>query len=494
MKLSINSLTHTTAIKITIIFVLLIFYFLIGLFFNQIFKTDVMHTHFAYLPIVLAGIWWGRKSIIVAIILSLFLLLFQLIVTDYKHSLLSDVFSSTFFIVIATIVGVMSERIVIGRKKLYRSEENYRTIIQKSLSGIFIYKNDHIIFANEQFIKMMDSTEANILNKSIWDIIYSEDQPKVKGLLEKRYKGEVTDLHYEVRFQKISGELIWVDLLSSPIKYEKEPSVIVNIYDVTAKKQAEEKEQELFDLTVKQEEQLVHSTRLAELGEMAAGVAHELNQPLSGIRNFAKNTFYMLENKLGTEEEVKSNLQMITDQVDRAARIINQMRELARKTDHQFVPLQINTIIQEAIEFLSSQFRLSSIEIQLNLEEQLPEVKGDRIRLEQVFLNILTNARQAMEETDKRTLKVETKYEKERELPVQIIIMDSGKGFSPENKDNIFKPFYSTKKTGQGTGLGLSISHSIIQDHKGKIEATGQINKGAVFTISFPIIEKEGTD
>jgi len=248
--------------------------------------------------------------------------------------------------------------------------------------------------------------------------------------------------------------------------------------------ESEEKLGELSELGRKQEEQLEHSTRLAELGEMAASISHELNQPLTGIRNYARNAFYMIEKKAGSEEEVKGNLRLISEQVDRAARIINQMRELTRRSDTTFSILEINGVLRECMEFLVPQMKLSEVELSLSLEPDLPPVWGDRIRLAQVFLNLLTNARQAMDGAADRRLSVTSRRDGTPELPVVIEIRDTGKGFSEEQARKLFQPFYTTRKGGHG--LGLSISRAIIKDHKGEIEAAGAPGTGATFRIRLP--------
>jgi C4-dicarboxylate-specific signal transduction histidine kinase len=235
----------------------------------------------------------------------------------------------------------------------------------------------------------------------------------------------------------------------------------------------------------------VHSTRLAELGEMAAAISHELNQPLTGIRNYARNTYYMVEQKVGSTEEIKENLRLISEQVDRAARISTRMRELTRRSDRHFVRLDLNSIIRESVDFLLPQMKLSEVEVTLSLDPQLPEIRGDRIRLSQVFLNLLTNARQAMESSSVRKLAIRTYRAVRPDLPVVAQVADTGKGFSGEEAANLFRPFYTTKKSGHGTGLGLSISRTIIQDHQGSIEASGSPGKGATFTLRLPAAEEE---
>ncbi len=250
-------------------------------------------------------------------------------------------------------------------------------------------------------------------------------------------------------------------------------------------------QRQLAELALKQEEQLEHSTRLAELGEMAAAISHELNQPLTGIRNYARNAFYMLDKGVGGLEEIKGNLRMISDQVDRAAKIINQMRELARRSDRHFTVLDVNSVVRESVEFLLPQMKLSGVEVRLELGRGLPQVLGDRIRLAQVFLNLLTNARQAMDESPQRLLRIHTFLMVGDPRPVTTEIIDTGKGFSPEEAGKLFVPFFTTKKSGSGTGLGLSISQSIIKDHHGVIEAEGAPGAGATFRIQLPRAKQE---
>ncbi len=238
------------------------------------------------------------------------------------------------------------------------------------------------------------------------------------------------------------------------------------------------------ELSRKQEEQLVHSTRLAELGQMAAAISHELNQPLTGIRNYARNAFYMIEKRLGAEEEVKNNLRLISEQVDRASKIINQMRELTRRSDRHFTGLDLNSVIRESVDFLLPQMRLSEVEVEMELSAELPEIRGDRIRLAQVFLNLLTNARHAMEEAPVRRLRIRSLMNGDTPSCVIVEVSDTGKGFSADEARKLFVPFYTTRQGGHG--LGLSISRSIVQEHGGTIEASGSAGKGAVFTIRIP--------
>jgi C4-dicarboxylate-specific signal transduction histidine kinase len=270
------------------------------------------------------------------------------------------------------------------------------------------------------------------------------------------------------------------------IEHLKEAVIMAEENCLKTKTAAEREKEVLFATAKEHEDQLIHSSRLAELGEMAAAMAHELNQPLTGIKNYSRNAIYMLEEGKGSEEDIRDNLQQISRQVDRSTKIINQLRELARKTEYDFTLININEVVKESLEFLDCHLKLSGVTVKSELANHLPPVWGDKVRLEQVFLNILTNARQAMEGCEKRTLIISTFKEDKEPFPVNVVIRDSGCGFKPQDADKLFTPFYTTKNPGQGTGLGLSISLSIVKSHQGSIEATGEIGKGACFTIKIP--------
>jgi PAS domain S-box-containing protein len=430
--------------------------------------------------------WWGRKSVFVAILLAGLILGLHLFGIGIGE-LWSDVARGFFFVVVALCVGTLSEKVLAGQQALRISEGKYRALIDKSLGGILVYRDDAILFANPRVCELLGYPEGDVIGKAIWDLIHPEDRENVRELVRRREAGEQPDLHYECRFVKENGEIAWADVASSVVDFDELPAVLVTAYDISDRKEAEAKRKQLAELAQRQEEQLVHSTRLAELGEMAAGIAHELNQPLTGIRNFARNALYMLDQDVGNPDDVKNNLQLVSEQVDRASKIISQMRELTRRSEQEFAPVNVNSIVKESVEFLMPQLNLSGVEVTLDLADGIPDTMGDKIRLEQVLLNLLTNARQAMEEVSDRRLEVRTYCDDDKECPVVVEIEDTGKGFVSKEAEKLFTPFFSTKKPGHGTGLGLSISLSIVRGHKGRIEARGAPLEGARFTVRLPV-------
>ena len=472
-------------LQLSIIIVLVVAYWGLGIYFHAVLNRSVVYSHFAYIPIVLAGIWWGKRSIVIALLMGFVTFSFNL--NEYwAQNIFIDAGRVVFFIVVGICVALLSERAKTKQRESQISEEKYRFLIEKSLAGIFLYIDDKIVFTNPRLNEMLGYPISRLTGMNIWNLVYADDVEYVKERIKERELQGFSDLHYECRLTRKDGSIMWADVLSSISEYEGKQAVLVNIYDITGRKKAEKEKQKIEEIAQTQEEQLVHSSRLAELGEMAASVAHELNQPLTGIRNFARNAYYMIEQSAGSSEEIADNLRLISDQVDRASRIISQMRELTRKSEQNIREVNINDILTDCLSFLESQLTLSDISVSADFDEVLPSVPGDKIRLEQVFLNLFTNARQAMEGCDKRELNVKTAYVSEQECPVVIMVSDTGKGFDQAYSERLFVPFYSTKEVGTGTGLGLSISLSIVKDHQGTIEAKGTPGKGAVFTVRLP--------
>jgi histidine kinase len=462
----------------------------LGIVFRIKFNTDIIYTHFFYIPIVLASMWWGKKGILVSGLMAGLVFSFHLFGYG-AASLLNDSARTAFFVAVAFFVGMLREKVSKGERALLLSEEKYRGLVDKSIAGIFVHRNDAILFANSRMEEILGYGAGELIGRPLSGLVFPHDRTKLKSFSARTGGDGDSPDRFECRFVRKDGRLVWVDVASSLTEYEGEKTFLVNLYNITKGKEAEEKHRKLTELAREQEAQLVHSTRLAELGEMAAGISHELNQPLTGIRNFAKNALYMIDNRAGALEDVAQNLRLISDQVDRASKIINKMREITRRSELHSTELDVNNVLRESVEFLTPQMRLAGVRVGLDLDENLPSIRGDRIRLEQVFLNILTNAKQAMETVLERQLTVRSYYNAGGACPVVVEIEDTGKGFDPKDTDKLFTPFYTTKASGHGTGLGLSISLNIVKDHGGFIKAVGRPGKGAVFTVGFPRSQAE---
>jgi PAS domain S-box-containing protein len=439
--------------------------------------SGALYTHFMYVPISIACMWWGVRGMGVAAGLAGVILSMH-VFGIAEEGIWNDVVRGGFFLMVAFFIGRLRDMISTGREALARSEDANRSILESATTGVLVHRDDHVIFANVRLSRLLGWEPGSMVGVPLDAFLGREEGRLLRAPLDG------SELPREIPLVRRDGSQVWVEAAGSRVDFAGGEAALISVTDVTARREAEEKRRELVDLSRRQEEQLEHSTRLAELGEMAAAISHELNQPLTGIRNYARNAFYMIDQKAGGEEEVKTNLRLISEQVDRAAKIINQMRELTRRSDSTFVLLELNSVIRESVEFMLPQMRLSEVTMSIGLADTLPPIWGDRIRLAQVFLNLLSNARQAMEGSGIRRLTISSRHEAEAPLPVVMEVSDTGKGFTEEQGRRLFQPFYTTRKGGHG--LGLSISRAIIQDHKGAIEASGAPGAGATFTIRLP--------
>jgi histidine kinase len=360
-------------------------------------------------------------------------------------------------------------------KEIRKSEKKYQSIFNNIPNAVFVVD--------------ADSTEILDCNESA-SAHYGYDRNELVGQTFLRFFDEAERASYQKRLKSAnvlsqvrqfanSGQ-IFVNIHTSPSEYLGRDALLVVASDITQRLIAEQ--------------QLIQASKMATLGEMSAGVAHELNQPLSVIKT-ASN--FLLKKVRKSEPIAADILRTMAEEmdhyVDRAAKIINHLREFGRKADVTKEPVQVNESLSKAHEMFDQQLKLREIQVIKELQEDLPPVLADSNRLEQVFINLLINARDAIEEKDERAgSKVELKEIRLRSCfengVVRIEIEDSGVGIPRLVKDKIFEPFFTTKKVGQGTGLGLSISYGIVQDYGGSIEVKSGVRQGAKFVLEFPAV------
>ncbi|MDQ2982908.1 MAG: ATP-binding protein [Actinomycetota bacterium] len=242
----------------------------------------------------------------------------------------------------------------------------------------------------------------------------------------------------------------------------------------------ERREQELRD----KQEQLVQAGKLATLGELTTGVAHELNNPLNNIGLFVGNVIDRVRlGALDTERAV-ADLEQAMVQVRKATEIISHLRTFGRAAPVSIESVDIDDVIERSLSLMQEQLRLRGIEIELDLAIDELVVLGNPIQLEQVFINLLTNARDALEEAPQKVIRISSKHSDES---VTICFTDTGPGIPAEIEQRIFDPFFTTKEVGQGTGLGLSITYSIVKEHGGEITVENRPGEGAAFEIELPV-------
>ncbi|MBG0789523.1 MAG: PAS domain S-box protein [Desulfovibrionaceae bacterium] len=362
--------------------------------------------------------------------------------------------------------------------KLAASEHRYHAIFDSIPSAIFV----------------LDAETLDILNcnESATDI-YGWTREELRGSSFLRFfrEGEAADWETPLRtWPEIemcthvtkAGEPIFVVLRISPARFDERKTLIVTCTDVTKKTEAEQ--------------QLIQASKMSTLGEMSTGVAHELNQPLTILKTIANLMARRVSNNAPIEPEIMAEMaEGISEHVDRAASIIEHMRDFGRKADLKTMPVQVNEVLERGFEFFSRQLEVHNIDVNWKLDPNLPLVMADSNRLEQVVINLLLNARDAIEErwadhgpgADKRILL--TSFQDGDAVAFRVC--DTGSGIPVAIRERLFEPFFTTKSVGKGTGLGLSISYGIITDYGGDIRALPWGTGGACFEISFPKAECE---
>ena len=253
--------------------------------------------------------------------------------------------------------------------------------------------------------------------------------------------------------------------------------IMGDLQDTTAEMQRREKE--LRD----KQEQLVQAGKLATLGELTTGVAHELNNPLNNIGLFVGNAEDLIKLGATDKERIIRELRHAMQQVRKATGIISHLRTFGRAAPASRERISLRHVIERALSLMQEQLRLREIEVKVELGPDEPVVVGNSIQLEQVCINLLTNARDAVADSPRKAIRISGSVGSEA---VEVVFADTGHGIPPEFERRIFDPFFTTKEVGKGTGLGLSITYGIIKDHGGTISVVSRADEGATFLIRLP--------
>ena len=363
-------------------------------------------------------------------------------------------------------------------KMLERSEKKYHEIFNSIPNPVFVLDAESLEIrdCNDAVRVVYGFERSDILQHNFVHLFPDEDRER--GAAQVR---SLSSINQAKQIRKDGGTL-FVDMWISPVEYPGRKALLVTTSDITKRLEAEQ--------------QLIQVSKMATLGEMATGVAHELNQPLAVIKTASRFFIKKVRNQEPIPEHIIATLsEEIDGHVDRASKIINHMREFGRRSDKRLDPISVNEVLVKTSEIFSQQLKARGIDMVWDLADSLPRVRADANRLEQVFINLLINARDAIEE--KVQAHPHQKGEKRiylasrrRDGFVEVEVRDSGKGIPRKLIAKIFEPFFTTKEVGKGTGLGLSISYQIVQDFGGTIRAHSREGEGAAFMIRFPAAER----
>lgn len=364
-------------------------------------------------------------------------------------------------------------------QELEKSEKKYYAIFDNIPNPVFVLDMDtlEIMDCNTSIETVYGYKKDELIKRSFLELFSQEEQDYYKDLIKS------TAVINQVRHLHKNGHTLFVNIRISPHEYPGEKVYLVTTSDITQR--------------LETEQQLIQASKMATLGEMATGVAHELNQPLAVIKTASRFFMKKIDKKEKIEDDILLTMsEEIDTYVDRATKIINHMRQFGRKSDVSLEKVRVNAILEKALEILGQQLKVRGIELIRDFEQDLPLIMADPDRLEQVFINLLINARDAIDERwqaqpHQKGAKSITLKTKSNAQHISVEIHDTGAGIPKHILERIFEPFFTTKKVGQGTGLGLSISYGIIQDCNGSIRAVSRKDEGAAFIIKFPIAEEE---
>ncbi len=351
---------------------------------------------------------------------------------------------------------------------LRQSEESYRRLIAFSPYAILVNRGDRIVFANDQAIKLFGAVRASeILGKSLLALIHPDHHVVVRERIHELLEGMQAVPVSEDKIVRLDGTSIDVEVSATRFTDEEGPAILVMLRDVSERKRLQE--------------QLRRTERIAELGTLASGMAHEIGTPMNVILGRAE---YLMDRV--TEEPIKKGLHTIVTQVERITKVMNQLLSFARRKTLERRPLDLQKAIEDSVEIFRERLAKNRIHVEMDLVDSCPLVMGDADQMSQVLINLIVNAVHAM--PDGGTLSVRLAREKDF---VKLTVSDTGHGIPHDVVKKIFEPFFTTKEFGKGTGLGLTVVKGIIEEHQGSIAVESEEGKGTTFRVLLPVADRQ---
>jgi PAS domain S-box-containing protein len=384
------------------------------------------------------------------------------------------------------------------------SEEKYRLIYENATDGILLIQNGKIILVNPATVDILEELPRNLIGKVFSELVVEKDRALVEDNFRKKLKGSDTGVfHVQVILNDKKPK--WLELKPTKISWYGEPAHLVFVSNITPRKQAEDELKKLNESLEKriqeeirqvelQQQLLMQKSKLESIGELSAGLAHEINQPLLSFSMGLENMLMSMSMENLDREYLKNKMQLLFKDVDRIKNIIEHVRTFSRDQQNiVFKPVNVHQTILDALSMTSQQLKELDIEFNFECEETDLTIHGNQYRLEQVLLNLISNARQAVVEkaTDAsqqgyvKFINIKCFRENEK---VVISVKDNGVGISVENLPVIFNPFFTTKSDDKGTGLGLSICYGIVKEMNGEIAAKSKPGKFTEIIVHLPLL------
>lgn len=353
-----------------------------------------------------------------------------------------------------------------AHETLARSESRYRNLFESASDAIVtLDANGRFTTVNRAAEMISGYHSEELVGQWFAPMLPDDELPKALGHFQKALAGE-TGL-FETNFYRKDGEIRTIQVTySTP---QKDEEVLCIIRDATDQKMLQE--------------QLIQSEKMSAIGQLVSGVAHEINNPLAGISAFAQ----LLRAERGLTPDTRNAAETIYTEARRASRIVQNLLTFARQHKPEKGPTSVNQVLDDTLELRGYELRVRGIEVRRDYDESIPDTMADAHQLQQLFLNLITNAEQAMEKSQRNAQRLTVRTRRAGDL-IRIELEDTGPGIPPNLLERIFNPFFTTKPTGSGTGLGLSISLGIVREHDGRIWAENAPSGGARFIIELPIV------
>jgi PAS domain S-box-containing protein len=367
----------------------------------------------------------------------------------------------------------------LAEKALHDSEEKYRSLFNSGPDPIFVLDRirQAILDANPTAEDTYGYSKDELTGMIFSKLGPVDDILKVFSNFDRNDWPRARVVSARVQHYRKGNHPFYVRVTACPTRYKGRDAIIIATTDITE--------------VLEKEAQLLQASKMTTLGEMSAGVAHELNQPLNAIKMGSEYLNMMIAaGKKIREDDLVEVARQISEQVDRASEIIERLREFGRKPDFAKEKVDINEAVRVAIGIVGQQFRLQNINIATALDDSLPPILARKTRIEQVIFNLVANARDAVMQRKaagsgavKPVITIRSFYENER---VALSVADNGSGIPPDILAKVFEPFFTTKEVGGGMGLGLSISYGIVKDYNGSIDIRSKESEGTTVTLTFP--------
>jgi PAS domain S-box-containing protein len=378
------------------------------------------------------------------------------------------------------------EKLLERYEKLLESEKKYRTLIETIRDIVYtIDKKGHFTYISPNVEKITGFPPNELIGKHFINILSSSYRNKVVDSFNNNLKNRQPKT---LGIKIITKDKTEVPMeLNTTMLYDAHGSIIGRIgvaRDITRRRQEEAKRKEI-------EVKALTQDKLASLGEIATGIAHEINQPLSYIKIILQSTLNDISKEKLDTEELTDDFQESLRQVGKISNIISHLRTFGRSDVTSFGPVSLSKVLNDTLILMKERLRIKNISMNIEISDAHPMVNGNHIKLEQVFLNLIQNSMDALEEQGKGEINLSAQVESDHTL---ISFSDTGKGIKSEIQEKVFEPFFTTKEADKGTGIGLSIVYGIIQEHQGVINCESEGESGATFKIKLPIYNNKMGD